>query len=363
MMDRPIRILFVEDEPQDSERYKHLISENAKITVTSKLAPRHVDEFKECLTPRSDLVLIDYRLTKRQPSGISATYRGGTLATYIAEQLPEIPLVIFSTRDVLNLYPNYEEEIKAADYILYKEDVNQNPSGCRDFLLALVQGFNALASVESNSRTWSIMIQLLKANSSEEEELQTATPPRGGNGENWSVHDVARWILRVLFRYPGVLYDSLYSSAALGIKEEDFLLEEVQSFFQDTRYTGVFAGIKKLWWRDRLQELAFRCIREAKLDPILSDNFMIAFEKKTGKKLEPSICIFSGEKNANTICYVLKKPVKMKYTLGYLPDDRPESMEPARISFKAVLEENINEKLLPRADAERLVAIRRSHRC
>jgi len=359
-MDRPIRVLFVEDDPQDSERYKQLISENRKITVTPKLAPHHVDEL--ILTPQPDLVLIDYRLTKRQPSGISAAYRGGTLATYIAEQLPETPLIIFSTRDVLKLYPNYEEEIKTVDYVLYKEDVNENPSSWRGFLFSLAQGFNALARVESNSRTWGTMIRLLKANSSEEEELQRAAPPRGGNGENWSVHDVARWILRVLFRYPGVLYDSLYASAALGIKEEDFLLDEVQSFFQDARYTGAFAGIKKLWWRDRLQELAFGCIREAKLDPVLSDNFMIAFRKKTGKKLKPSICVFSREKNANTICYILKKPVKMKYTLGYLPDDRPESMEPARISLKAILEENINEKLLPQADAERLVAIRRSHR-
>jgi hypothetical protein len=137
----------------------------------------------------------------------------------------------------------------------------------------------------------------------------------------------------------------------------------VQLFFGDAIYSGVFANIKKLWWRDRLQEIALSYIRDAKLPPILSESFMIAFEKKTGKKLNPSICVFSKEKNADTICCILTEPVKMKYTLGYLIDDRPESMDPARISFKAILEEDIDEDLFPRADAERLDYIRGKWKC
>lgn len=357
MMIEEVRVLFVEDDPGDRVRYSRILSETGKITVTPRSPPKHFDEL--LLSPPPDLVLIDYRLTKIQPSGNSAMYRGGTLANYIAEQLPETPLVIFSTKDVLNLFPNYEEEIRSVDCVLYKSDVNKEPGRWKDFLITLAQGFRKLANVELNLRTWQTLMQLLKANISEDENLQRSSPPRVGKGEKWHAHGVARWILRVLFRYPGILYDSLYASAALGIREEDFLLEKVQIFFQDCIYTGIFSGIEKLWWKDRVQELAFKCIRDAGLDPILSENFKIAFEKETGKKLAPSICVFSGEKNANTICYVLRKPVKMKYTLGYLPDDRPESMEPARISFKAILEEDIDEHLLPGADAELLNTIRR----
>ena len=361
MMSEEFRVLFVEDDPQDRDRYSRILSEKGKITVTPRSPPKHIDELR--LSPPPDLVLIDYRLIKTQPSGSSAMYRGGTLANYIAEQLPETPLVIFSTRDVLNLFPNYEEEIRSVDYVLYKSDVNEDPGFGKNFLITLAQGFRKLANVEPNSRTWQTLMQLLKANISEDENLQRSSPPRVGNSEKWYVHSVARWILRVLFRYPGILYDSLYASAALGIREEDFLLDEVHLFFQDSIYTGIFAGIEKMWWKGRLQELAFKCIRDAGLDPVLSKNFRIAFEKKTAKKLAPSICVFSGEKNANTICYVLRKPVKMKYTLGYLPDDRPESMEPARISFKAILEEDVDEHLLPRADAELLNTIRRRRGC
>ncbi len=274
-MSEEVRVLFVEDDPQDRLRYSRILSETGKINVTPISPPKHIGKLR--LSPAPDLVLIDYRLTKIQPSGNSAMYRGGTLANYIAEKLPETPLVIFSTKDVLNLFPNYEEEIQSADCVLYKSEINEEPDFGKKFLIILAQGFRRLAEVEPTSRTWQVLMQLLKANISENENLQRSSPPRIGNSERWHVHSVATWILRVLFRYPGILYDSLYASATLGIREEDFLLDEVQLFFQDSIYTGIFAGIKKLWWKGKLQELAFKCIREAKLDPILSENFKIAF--------------------------------------------------------------------------------------
>ncbi len=357
-MNEEIKVLFIEDDPNDAERYAQLLTERGKIKVTSIFPPKHVDEL--CLSPPPDLILIDYRLTQLQPSGDSASYRGGTLANYIVEQNPRIPLITFSTRDVLNSFPNYEQEIQSVDYVLYKGDVNQDSTYWRNFLILLVQGYRKL--VESSPITWKCLMQLLKTTSSEEEDLQRSSPPHKKDNESFSIHSVVKWILRVLFRYPGIFYDSLYASTILGIKEEDFLKEEVQTFFQDSYYSSIFANIKKLWWRNRLQGIAFRCIRDAELTPILSGNFLKAFGKKTGIKLNPSECIFSGELNANTVCCILKKPVKMKYTLGYLMDDRPESMDPARISFKAILEEDIDENLIPRADAERLDDIRRSYK-
>lgn len=358
-MSSEIAVVFIEDNEQDLSRYSRILSEKDKIIVTPIPPPKHVDELQ--LSPTPDLVLIDYRLTQLQRSGDSVTYRGGTLANYVAEQLPETPLIILSTRDVFNLFPNYEEEIRSADYILFKSDVNKDPKVGRNFLITLARGFRELAKVEKASRTWQTLLQLLKADNLEDENLQRSSPPRIEQKEKWHVHGVSRWILKVLFEYPGIFYDSLYASAALGLREEDFLRDAVQHSFKDARYTGVFAEIKKLWWKNRLQKLAFRQIKNAGLDPILSENFRIAFEKTTGIKLEPSVCVFSGEENANTICHILRKPVKMKYTLGYLPDTRPESMDPARISFKAILEEDFDKHLLPSADAELLDSIRRKY--
>jgi len=203
------------------------------------------------------------------------------------------------------------------------------------------------------------ILVLLRASENEEESLQKASPPRRTIDEKWGVKAVSKWILRTLFKYPGIFYDSLFAASALGINESSFQKQEVQEFFKDAYYTGVFSDMKKLWWKDRLLKIAFTCIREAGVEPRLSDNFMTAFYKTTENKLEPSICIFSDEEHANTVCYILNKPVKMKYTLGYLPDDRPESLEQARISFTAAISDNVKEEYIPKADAELLPMIRR----
>jgi hypothetical protein len=56
--------------------------------------------------------------------------------------------------------------------------------------------------------------------------------------------------------------------------------------------------------------------------------------------LAPAVCISSGEKPADWVCYILQKPVKREYSLPYHPDQRPAIMDEARVSFRAVKEDN-----------------------
>ncbi len=360
-MDKPITVLYVDDDPDDSERYSHCLNEKGLITINPVFAPEHPAEL--CLDPAPDLALIDYRLLKHTRAGRAPTYRGGTLINYIAEKNEKVPLAVFSTRDILKLYPNYEKEIQAADLILYKEDITENRKYWKHYLVEYVGDFKKLTATKLSSRTWRSLPQLLNATSNELEDLQRANPPRKESKVTWDPHDLSKWVLRVLFRFPGIFYNSLYAATALGITEDSFLSKDVQEIFTKAKYDGVFSQLgERYWWRNRLQEYAFKFIREAGFEPNVSDNFSQAFEKIKNKKLAPSICVFSKEEHANSICYLLKQPVKRKYSLEYLPDNRPESMEPARISFKAVLEENINKALLPPSDAERVKTIRRTYK-
>jgi hypothetical protein len=358
-MTKPIKILYVDDDLNDSERYSHCLTEAGVITINPVLAPEHPSEL--CLDPVPDLALIDYRLLKHSKSDPAPTYRGGTLVNYIAEKNQNIPLAVFSTRDILKLYPNYEKEIQAADLILYKEEITEKCQYWKNYLFQYVTDFEKLLAIKPNSRTWKNLPKLLNATNYELEELQRANPPRKEDRIKWDPHDLSKWVIRILFRYPGIFYSSLYASTALGITENSFLSQEVQEMFAKAKYDGIFSQLGEgFWWRNRLQEHAFKFIRESGFEPNISENFAEAFRKTKGVKLDPSICIFSKEEHANTVCYLLNQPVKRKYSLEYLPDNRPESMEPARISFKAVLEENINRDLLPPADAERIRIIRRT---
>jgi hypothetical protein len=68
----------------------------------------------------------------------------------------------------------------------------------------------------------------------------------------------------------------------------------------------------------------------------LQKGFPQAWERENQEKVERSKCIFSGESPAEWVCYILNEPVKIKYSLSYRPDSRPEVMDEARVSFTAI---------------------------
>ena len=68
----------------------------------------------------------------------------------------------------------------------------------------------------------------------------------------------------------------------------------------------------------------------------LNRSFPKYWLREQGEELSPSICVYKGEMYPDYICYILKKPVKTKYSLKYKPDDRPAVMDDARVSFKAI---------------------------
>lgn len=104
--------------------------------------------------------------------------------------------------------------------------------------------------------------------------------------------------------------------------------------------------------------MGYKLVNEMKLKPILHENFSHAYKLKYNIQLHPSICVYSEEKYANTICYVLQSPVKYRYTLGYLPDDRPECMEQARISYTAIINGEIKKAFVPVFEREKISEIR-----
>jgi hypothetical protein len=163
-------------------------------------------------------------------------------------------------------------------------------------------------------------------------------PRLSRSSPDWTAPEIARWINTVLFRYPGLLYDSLHAATALGISEDSFLHNKVQNAFQSAIYSGVFDSLAQRWWRDRLFKIGFAIVRSAQMEPILAESFAGAFRKIHKTVLTPSKCVVTGKEHADAVCYILRKPVLREKSLEYFPDDRPKIMEPARVSFKAIRE-------------------------
>jgi len=339
---RPFRAPYVDDIREETEKFSRLLSQSKHLLVRPQDPPPKLD-LSDIVKDKPDLILIDYVLWSGKFGGETISYFGGTLATRIREAYKDYPVILVSRKSRFRRHGEGEGQLGAIDAVIFKDEIEENSLSVIRSLIGWIQGFEKLRRVKT--RNWSSLVRTLDANATESEKLKEALPSSSKDlfrirftEVEWSVPEAARWIYRVLFRYPGILYDSLHAATSLGISENSFQHPKVQSIFAAAKYRGVFASLSDRWWRDRILTSAFRLIRRAKLEQVLRTSFAAAFEKIHKVRLRPSRCIVTGREHADTVCYILRKPVLHEMTLEYFPDDRPRVMDPARVSFKAIIE-------------------------
>ena len=116
---------------------------------------------------------------------------------------------------------------------------------------------------------------------------------------------------------------------------------------EPAKYVGIFAPPEGRWWKGRLFRIAKQLAIEAGVDGPISQAFVEGFRERCGVELSPAICVSDGTPVADWVCHVLRRPVKLRNSLRYYPDNRPSIMDHARVSFKAALQSNeFDEQLL-----------------
>jgi hypothetical protein len=349
-----VAVLYFEDDEGDRTTYaRRLTDDGFRVTA---LAPPPDLALGIVQEQPWDLFLLDYELMGAQPGGEHANYKGGTLAVALREHLSDHPIVLFTRPGLVS--PAERRRLLTAlgvfDELVYKGEVDENPEAARRRLTALADGF---ARLRNSERTWTAAVALAGATAEEGASLQEAAPPILGG--LWRVGDLASWLRHVLIEYPGILYDALYSSAALGITREAFERSEVQEFFAGARYNGAFRDVADRWWRGRLLKQALTIIGEEGIEGPVHQTFGPAFERATGVAVEPAPCIHCGETPADSVCLVLEQPVKTAHSLAYYPDPRPAAMDVARVSFRAIRESNdVDEELIDPNARHLLIQIR-----
>jgi hypothetical protein len=176
------------------------------------------------------------------------------------------------------------------------------------------------------------------ANEDESNLLREAAPPI--ESKEWNIPQVARWIRNVVMGFPGILYDNLTAATRLGIDLDGFNTPRVQELMEPVKYTGVFSTYRERWWRNRLFGIVQSLMLKHDVRGPVFLKFSEAFSAECGEKLAPAICVHDGTPVADWVCYILKKPVKQRNSIPYYPDSRPQVMDQARVSFKAIQESN-----------------------
>jgi hypothetical protein len=290
------------------------------------------------IRPGTQLFLVDWELNGLQDEGTQVDYNGGTFAGRLREKFEELPIILTSNESTLS----ERKRRRLVDSYLFdahilKDDIAQKPACVVAKCVNLITGFEKLSQAD---KTWPGLMSVLEVNrEDEEEQIGEAAPPllKLNGGNSWLVPEIANWIQDVLLAYPGILYNPLHAASYLGIDVEEFLTPSLQEFFKDAHYTGAFAPSEGRWWKKRLASVARRLMIEAgRAGLSIYLNFAPAFAELHGRELQPSECVYSKKKHADWVCYVLKEPVLFEYTLTYLPDNRPQVMDAARVSFTAI---------------------------
>lgn len=355
-----IKTIYIDDDDKELRKYKRRFGDErtkGRFEVIAINTQKKIETLiNEIERENPELILVDFDLTKPK-NGVLIGISGTSLSTALREKFPEFPIVLFTRKSVFKIKRYPPRALSSLDEIIYKSDIFREDTKHIDSLYELATGFKKLRAAKS--KNWVDLLRIIKAPESDYDNLKLSNPPITSGGE-WSVSEATDWVRNVLIRYPGILYNSINSAIFLGISEETFLSSPIQKFFIAAKYSGVFNPSESRWWKSKLQEIAELIMNEKERDLLLYEGFPLAWERIKNTKIERSKCVFSGKSPAEWVCYILRKPVMIKYSLSYKPDSRPVVMDEARVSFEAIrISNDVNDDLFDPIGQEMLADIRK----
>lgn len=341
-------VYFVDDQERDAERYRERLS-RAEGFQCQLFPPPRFEKLADLVAKEPNLFLIDVELDRLQSDGTTKVAYGGlALAAEIRMRWPDCPIVLITRQSILNdLGPTTRRQVvdrtPSSDEMILKEDLDDDLDATRRLLISIAKGFQGLRSI--GSKSWDSLAQAMGATEDESLVLREAAPPLQQG--QWIVSEAAEWIRKVVLRFPGIVYDPIHAATRLGISLESFQDDRAQDLLVPARYTGVFAPTEGRWWKDRLLEMAMKLASEHGLNGPVNRSFSEVVSRTSDFKPSEAVCVWDPTSLADWVCYILRKPVKMKNSLRYYPDSRPSVMDNARVSFRAVRESpEFDEQLL-----------------
>lgn len=334
-----LKAIFVDDETEkrDPQRIKTIL-DNADIDCELMPPPK----FSEINNLGCDIFITDLNLAQAKLDQM--TYSGKTLSSEYRLNFPSTPILLITQKEIIAAKAkNLRTDNTDFDLIWYKRDAWEKKDQFIREIKSLISGFHSLSSSQLD---WSGIQDVMKTGSGEEyNQLREANPPI--HRDNWTISEIAEWIRSTVIQFPGVLLDDCHAAVRIGMNPDDFASDsDLHQLFEDAQYTGVFHEFGRRWWKNRFLEIASEFILEHDSSQSVLSGFVPVFNSVYNKDLQHSYCIWDEKPIAETMCYILHQPVKLRNSLLYRPDNRPSIMEAARVSRTAIVGSNEFDELL-----------------
>jgi len=343
-----IKIVIIDDEDNDLEKYSGIFSIglDKKKFIIEKISFGKINSGTynfENLNP--DTILIDQQLFISESKDQILDINGVTLSMHLRQKYSDVPIFIFTNDNIPNIKKSkYFDSEGYIDEFFLKSNYADKEQISESLLIKISEGYQKLREKKFKSIEDIINSLNIPEDSFELilEDLYQTIPEELLDDDTILYYQVAKWIRKILMKYPGILYDEVHAATYFGISVDSFKKESIQDFFKTAKYSGPFSNEKNMWWKSELSECANNFMDPEEFMMPYSEGFQKTWQKKNGIKLDPAVSIYNDESPADYVCCVLNKPVMMKYTLKYHNDNRPSVMDEARISFKAIYDDIYN---------------------
>ncbi|MEZ4945514.1 MAG: hypothetical protein R2804_08310 [Cyclobacteriaceae bacterium] len=285
---KKIKFIWIDDDPRRSAS-----SENLKSAL--KISGQFIDvksDYQDILSEllknsQPDIVLIDHNL---EDNSTGVFKKGSTFAAYIRETWPECPIVCITGQEIRNLDSQKRS--------LYDEIISiSRISHHYPTILSIAKSFRTLKDKRPNNI--SDLLALMKAPKKDHERLQAIIPKelKSDFDDKGLIPNISDWIRNHFLKRPGFVYDRLWISTILGIKENSF--EKVENIFAKDKYSGVFADPSyEVWWKSKVLTTLSKNVSE----------FGLSWEKGrllSGiSKRDYSSCFVTNEEYPETVAFL-----------------------------------------------------------
>jgi CheY-like chemotaxis protein len=200
------------------------------------------------------ILLLDYRLGDNAlADGSSVAFKGGSVAEYVREQDPDVPIVLLTSEENLHEWVERRPGIKEIfDWELIKNMISAE-GGADEARAKIIDYANAWETVRNwtmDTLLWEALAELMSAPEREMElfeELEAEPPGAAMTAE------VLHWVLFDALRTPGPLIDTDTARVALGLNRDSFDKSEVAKWLTGAEYVGALKSFEDRWWGRRLR--------------------------------------------------------------------------------------------------------------
>ncbi len=307
-MSKKMKFIWIDDDPDSRKLESINMAKRLKVEIDYKDVKNN--SLQNCIElllkshNPPELILIDHKFDEDR-SQLFKT--GSSVAAVIRDKWPLCPIICVtgvSINALSSLNKSlYEDIIPFHDISNYDETI-----------LSIANAYIKIS--ETKHKNLNKLFELIQAPESEFGKMKTILPNvlKDDFRDKGFASNFSHWVRNTLMGRPGFLYDKLWISTLLGIKETSF--HKVEPIFKSALYKGIFRlDSNPRWWKGSVLDLLTEKVKGNGLS--FEKGRQLKYGKNSITKKDYSQCYVNPTQIPETVAFEDDTPSSNRYPMSY----------------------------------------------